>query len=86
MDGEGISRGTRTKELKVQLPVALHIKLHTLKALEGKPIYEAITEALELYFSTHAGALPPAEAEPRGATDTPHAHARDEPADISGHG
>ena len=38
------------KEMKVRIAVRLHVQLHSLKILEGKPIQETVTEALEAYF------------------------------------
>jgi hypothetical protein len=38
------------KEVKVKIPMGHHIKLHSVKVLTGKPISEAVTEALDLYF------------------------------------
>lgn len=42
----------RAKEVKVKIPVNYHIKLHSMKVLTGKPISDAVTEALEAYFAT----------------------------------
>lgn len=42
----------RAKEVKVKIPVGYHIKLHSMKVLTGKPISDAVTEALEAYFAT----------------------------------
>lgn len=57
---------SREKEVKVKIPVGYHIKLHSMKVLTGKPISDAVTEALEAYFATrtfdlHAGldGIPP---------------------------
>jgi hypothetical protein len=41
------------KEVKVKIPMGHHIKLHSVKVLTGKPISEAVTEALDLYFRAH---------------------------------
>ena len=38
------------KEMKVKIAARLHVQLHSLKILEGKPIHETVTEALEAYF------------------------------------
>lgn len=46
-------RGPAAKEVKVKLPAGHHVKLHSVKILTGKPIHEAITEALDLYFAQH---------------------------------
>ncbi|HET6403900.1 MAG TPA: hypothetical protein VFH78_04585 [Candidatus Thermoplasmatota archaeon] len=42
----------RAKEVKVKIPVAHHIKLHSMKVLTGKQISDAITEALDAYFAS----------------------------------
>jgi hypothetical protein len=42
------------KEVKVKIPVSHHIKLHSMKVLTGKQISDAITEALDAYFSSRA--------------------------------
>ncbi|MHB8586162.1 MAG: hypothetical protein ACYDDF_10075 [Thermoplasmatota archaeon] len=39
------------KEIKIRIPAALHRKLHSMKVLTGKPIAEAVAEALALYFA-----------------------------------
>src|SRR5688500_9600502 len=44
----------RSKEVKVKIPVTHHIKLHSMKVLTGKQISDAITEALDAYFSSRA--------------------------------
>ena len=44
---------TRSKEVKVKIPVSHHIKLHSMKVLTGKQISDAITEALDVYFASH---------------------------------
>ena len=41
------------KELKVKLPRSLHMRLHALKILEGKPLHQTVAEALEAYFALH---------------------------------
>lgn len=54
----------RVKEVKVKIPVGMHIKLHSMKVLTGKQISDAVTEALGAYFeSTHGrpGLLRPRE-------------------------
>lgn len=38
------------KELKVRLPMALHLKLHTAKLLKGQLISDTVRIALERYF------------------------------------
>ena len=44
---------TRSKEVKVKIPVGHHVKLHSMKVLTGKQISDAVTEALDLYFASH---------------------------------
>lgn len=48
------------KEIRIKIPTALHVKLHSIRLLKGKSISEAVTEALEEYFSTavHKPMLP----------------------------
>jgi hypothetical protein len=43
---------TRSKEVKVKIPVGHHVKLHSMKVLTGKQISDAVTEALDMYFAT----------------------------------
>ena len=43
----------RAKEVKVKIPVSFHVRLHSMKVLTGKPISDAVTEALEAYFLAH---------------------------------
>lgn len=38
------------REIKVRLPIALHIKLHSLKITKGRAISVVVSEALEQYF------------------------------------
>lgn len=38
------------KELKVRLPVDLHLQLHHLKIVTGRTISSTVTEALALYY------------------------------------
>lgn len=40
-----------TKDLKVRLPVAYHMKLQTLKILKGKNMSDSLCEALDMYFA-----------------------------------
>lgn len=40
----------RVKEVKVKIPIGMHIKLHSMKVLTGKQISDAVTEALTVYF------------------------------------
>lgn len=41
------------KEMKVQVPVRIRVKLHGLKILEGKNISETVTEALRAYLEQY---------------------------------
>ncbi|GEM_PF-2790984 len=43
---------SRPKEVKVKISMAQHVKLHSMKVLTGKPISDAVKEALDLYFAT----------------------------------
>ena len=43
----------KTKELKVRLPVSVHMRLHGLKILGDKSISETVEEALDAYFAKH---------------------------------
>jgi hypothetical protein len=45
---------SRAKEVKVKIPMGHHVKLHSVKVLTGKPISEAVKEALDLYFAAHS--------------------------------
>ena len=44
---------SQEKEVKVKIPMSFHVRLHSMKVLTGKPISDAVTEALEAYFQTH---------------------------------
>lgn len=48
--GNGSADLNEQREIKVKLPVSLHIKLHGLKITKHKPISEVVLEALEDYF------------------------------------
>ncbi|PSG96986.1 hypothetical protein BRD56_07870 [Thermoplasmatales archaeon SW_10_69_26] len=39
------------REMKVRIPSDFYMKLHSLKLLTGKQISEAVTEALDMYFT-----------------------------------
>jgi hypothetical protein len=45
-----MSRRGDGKELKVMLPLPLHVKLHTLKVMDGQPIQTTVRDALDAYF------------------------------------
>ncbi|MEA3200687.1 MAG: hypothetical protein QOE90_2115 [Thermoplasmata archaeon] len=45
----------RPKEVKVKVPIGHHVKLHSMKVLTGKPISDAVIEALDLYFEQVQG-------------------------------
>lgn len=40
----------KQKEIKVKIPVAYHVKLHTLKVLRGQEISSSVEAALDRYF------------------------------------
>ncbi|HET6405942.1 MAG TPA: hypothetical protein VFH78_14965 [Candidatus Thermoplasmatota archaeon] len=40
------------KELKVNIPVKHHLRLHSLKVLEGRCIHAVVQEALDSYFAS----------------------------------
>lgn len=54
----------KTKELKVKLPVSVHMRLHGMKILGDKSISATVSEALDAYFERHS--LP---VEPNRAAD-----------------
>ncbi len=41
----------KTKELKVKLPVSVHMRLHGMKILGDKSISATVAEALDDYFA-----------------------------------
>lgn len=41
----------RTRELKVRIPVRIHLQLMSLKLLTGKQMSDAVAEALDAYFA-----------------------------------
>jgi hypothetical protein len=41
---------TEAREIKVKLPVSLHIKLHGIKITRHRSISQVVLEALEEYF------------------------------------
>lgn len=47
-----VKKGPAEKDLKVRLSVSLHMRLHALKILQGKPMQETVAEALEAYFAS----------------------------------
>lgn len=56
-----------TKELKVQLPVRQHIRLHSLKILTDRTISETVAEALQFHLGDELAELPvgdPTDAQP----------------------
>jgi len=55
------------KQLKVSLPMDLHLRLHQWKVLRGVPIQEVVAEALRLYFHDIEAARPPSEEDFRPA-------------------
>lgn len=62
------------KELKVRLPLPQHIRLHTIKVLDGQPIQDTVRLALEAYFvayDAHQQRLPSdASAQPKAHDDS----------------
>lgn len=42
---------SEVREMKVRIPSDYYMKLHSLKLLTGKQISDAVTEALEMYFT-----------------------------------
>lgn len=42
------------REMKVKIPLRLHVSLHSLKLLSGRQISEIVTEALITYMATQA--------------------------------
>lgn len=38
------------KEVKVKIPTAYHVKLHSIKVLTGQQLSTTVTEALQTYF------------------------------------
>lgn len=54
IEADGVA-DDRVKEVKVRIPLHFHIKLHSMKVLTGKPISDAVTEALDAYFRGQEG-------------------------------
>lgn len=50
---------SRMKELKVIIPVELHLLLMRRKLLQGQTIASSVEEALRAYFAQLEGARPP---------------------------
>ena len=44
---------TEHREIKVKIATRLHIALQSRKILDGTPIHEMVTEALDAYFDQH---------------------------------
>ena len=42
------------REMKVKIPLRLHVSLHSLKLLSGRQISEIVTEALVTYMATQS--------------------------------
>ena len=62
---------SRTKEVKVKIPIGHHVKLHSMKVLTGKQISDAVTEALDAYFASsrfHDAIAPPDALDESGFT------------------
>lgn len=45
------------REIKVKIATRLHVALQSRKILEGTPIHQMVTEALDAYFATHPVAV-----------------------------
>lgn len=41
------------REMKVKIPLKLHVSLHSLKLLSGRQISDIVTEALLAYMAQH---------------------------------
>lgn len=44
------SRLDSEKEVKVKIPLGIHLKLHSMKVITGQHISDTVTEALQDYF------------------------------------
>jgi hypothetical protein len=53
------------KEVKVNIPVELHVMLRSVKVVQGKLIEDQVTEALEAYFARPEFAAVLAQAQER---------------------
>ena len=51
----------KTREMKVLLPVDLHIRLHESKIIHGERICDVVTRALDAYFKSEIAARMPGE-------------------------
>jgi hypothetical protein len=51
------------REMKVKIPLRLHISLHSLKLLSGRQLSEIVTEALVAYLATQSQVKPGGEPE-----------------------
>jgi hypothetical protein len=49
-DGDGPEEMEGEKEIKVKIPLDYHIKLHTVKVVEGQNISDTVRMALTEYF------------------------------------
>ncbi len=47
------------KTLKVTIPVGMHLRLHSLKILQGKNLSRTVEEALDAYFDETTTAAAP---------------------------
>lgn len=52
------------RELKVRLPVNLHIRLQSLKITKGVTISQVVLDALESYFEKLGAPGPPKQGQP----------------------
>lgn len=46
------------REMKVKIPLRLHVSLHSLKLLSGRQISDIVTEALQTYMAQQAARTP----------------------------
>lgn len=51
LDAPSAYESDALKELKVQLPVRLHLRLHAVKLVKGQKIAEIVREALDAHFA-----------------------------------
>lgn len=59
------NRLDREKEVKVKIPLGIHLKLHSMKVITGQHISDTVTEALQSYFEQEEDV--PAELQEEGS-------------------
>jgi hypothetical protein len=64
-DSDADDRLDREKEVKVKIPLGIHLKLHSMKVITGQHISDTVTEALESYFEQEEDV--PAELQQEGS-------------------